>query len=184
MGKRNLLVFAVLTAAMLVAGTAFAGSDRDRVTGGGQVMNVFDPGTPDDPDDDIQQITGAGDTIAFSAQEDGSGTYKGEAQYVDRDSDASGKGTGQGQRVYHYKEITCFEVAGTPGEKGGMALITATKGTGTTAEWIQLQVFDGGPHNDQIFIERGTGAEPECETEDQEEVALARGNVTVYDAPE
>jgi hypothetical protein len=104
-------------------------------------------------------------------------------QYVDRVSDASGKGTGRGQTVHHYKDITCLIVVGAD------ALVIAENGS----EWIELNVTDGGPHADFVLINRGADVDPESEEDDAPEcdeaagddtVALARGNVTVYDAPD
>ncbi len=156
---------AVLTALLAVAvpvTVAQAGSSTDRATGGGQVL-VSSSGK------------GAGDTIAFTAQ-DSSEAIKGQLQYVDREG-----GTGQAQETFHYR-VTCIRVEGNVAELGG-----AERDTGQP---FNLVVEDNGQGamagNDMIMFDQSVNA-PFCgddESNDEPEVALARGNAQVFDAEE
>jgi hypothetical protein len=76
-----------------------AGSPNDRVTGGGQIL--------------VSEDGGAGDTIAFSAQQTRDGGVRGQVQYVDREG-----GTGQGQTTYH-GTVSCLEVDGNTATLAG-----------------------------------------------------------------
>ncbi len=140
--------------ALLLGGTATA-TQEDAATGGGQVM----VGTK-----------GAGDTIAFTAQ----GTLSsasGQIQYVDREG-----GTGKDQTTYH-GTISCIEAVGNVAKMAG-----AWRDGGT----FQLYVEDNGEGAaaDSDVVTLTLGAEPTCDfddPEDEDKVALARGNAQVRD---
>lgn len=147
-------VLAGITAAsaVLVAGVADAGP-TPKATGGGQVL----VGTK-----------GAGDTIAFTAQgtmEDGSG----QVQYVDREG-----GTGNGQETYH-GEVSCINVV------GNTAYIAGVWRDGGT---FQLYVEDNGEgaaaDSDVVTLIPGESGCDFDEPDDEDKVALARGNAQVH----
>jgi hypothetical protein len=157
---RTALALAAATA-LVVAPTALAGSDRDRATGGGQIL----VGT-----------RGAGDTIAFTAQ----GTPEaatGQVQFVDRTG-----GTGKGNVRFH-GVVDCILVVGNTAEIAGHER--------DTGDPFTLRVVDNGEgrnavESDTIFFDDTADDEP-CVQDDNDEddpsVALARGNAQVYDAP-
>ena len=131
------------------------GSSVDRATGGGQVA--------------IGTRGGAGDTIAFTAQD--RTRNPGQVQYVDR--------TATGQTTFH-GTVTCLRVSGTNAKLAG--------------EWandagnfeILVQDLAEGAGADMILIQPQETS-PQC-TEDNDDddeplTALARGNSQVYDAP-
>lgn len=133
---------------------AFGGSPTDRATGGGQVL--------------IGTRGGAGDTIAFTAQN--RSTNLGQVQYVDR--------TATGQTVLH-GTVTCLAVSGT------MAKIGGEWGDGGTFQIIVIDNGEGAAASDDVVtVQNGDPAT--CSNEDNDDddpIALARGNAQVYDAP-
>ena len=148
---------------VFVVPTAQAGSGRDRATGGGQIL--------------ISSSGGAGDTIAFTAQNRDGATddaATGQVQYVDRTG-----GTGQAQVVRH-GVVSCLQVKGT---------VAKLAGTWKDGGTFQLLVQDNGEgakaaQADQIAMSEL--ADPTCEEEDDDDdsqTALARGNAQVHDAP-
>lgn len=166
---RNFLIAAAVLS-LAIPSLASAGSPNDRATGGGQIFFNFDSGSSD-------PVDGAGDTIAFTAQEGRNGV-KGQVQFIDRTG-----GTGQGQVKLH-GTVTCLEVNGNTARIGGTA--TRTDDPDRTA--FELLVIDNGEgaanvQGDQIalaFVDS-----PECSEDDEDDDAqttLARGNAQVYDA--
>lgn len=157
MRKTMLSAAAGLAALALVA----AGSPNDRVTGGGQIL--------------VSEDGGAGDTIAFTAQEGRDGV-KGQVQYVDREG-----GTGQGQSVFHGTP-TCLVVEGNTAtiagqwrDGGDFEIHVVDNGEGSTADGEDVVIVDNEP------------TDPNCQEDDgesREPVALARGNAQVHDADE
>lgn len=156
---RNLLI-AVAVLALAVPGIASARSATDRATGGGQIL---------------VSNQSAGSTIAFTAQ----GTpeaAKGQVQVVDRSA-----GTGQSQVKFH-GIVECILV------EGNMAEIAGSERD--TGDPFTLRVVDNGEGandgNDMIFFD-DVEDDARCETDDDDDddaqVALARGNAQVYDAP-
>lgn len=158
-----LAVVALAVVAMLAMTTgATAGSSRDRATGGGQIL----VGT-----------RGAGDTIAFTAQQLAEGddtAAKGEVQYINRTG-----GTGKGG-IREHGDVFCIVVMGDMAEIG-----YHPKGD-PDGDIDQLYVVDGGEPNqgnDIVFIDETPQSVCDFEEDDDDgEVALARGNVQVYDA--
>ncbi len=152
--RLRITLFVGLIAAMALGistiGTAASG---DKVTGGGQT----DVGT-----------NGAGDTIAFTVQENSQGLI-GQVQYVDREG-----GTGQGQVVYHGTP-TCLVVEGK---------VANFAGVWRDGGEFEIVVEDNGSGAGQDLIGIAPqAADPECGDDENEETtgALARGNVTVHD---
>lgn len=166
---RNYLI-AVAVLALAVPGFANAGSPNDRATGGGQILIPSDG-------------RGAGDTIAFTAQNTGgaNNAAKGQVQVVER-TDGRGKGN-----VRFHGEVQCLIVQGNTAELAG----TYKNGNGATTGFI-LYAADNGEgaadlaNNgaDQIALTRTS--DPTCERDDSDDdgqTDLARGNAQVYDAP-
>lgn len=173
MRKRSLLVFAVLTAAMLVAGSAFAGGPVDKATGGGQTFVT---------NEDDEAVGGAGNTIAFNARRlnntTGNFDAEGQVQYIKRSvNPKNGKGYGKDGDRYH-GTVNCLEVTGDTARIAG----TWTNRVGN----FEIIVKDNPePTDDAIFI-NANQPDPECGDDNnttEPEVALARGNAQVYDAP-
>jgi hypothetical protein len=143
-----------------------------KVTGGGQTL--------------IGE-TGAGNTIAFSAQSQGAeGTdAKGQFQYVDRTG-----GNGQDQ-VKAHGNVTCVVVY--QGAEG-MPATAVIGGETRDGEAFRIDVTDNGAGgdgvDDNILVRFGPDAEGDeaglCDAEDQPEddelLTLARGNVTIHKA--
>jgi hypothetical protein len=162
---RTLLL--VVTAALITAPMAAnaQGGPRDRATGGGQIL--------------VSTDGGAGDTIAFTAQNTGTDDVaRGEVQYIDRTG-----GTGQGQTRFH-GDVTCMTVMGNTAKIAG----TFKNGSNDTSTGFVLFVTDNGQGNasgaDQIAFQRTT--DPTCErdnSDDDGNTDLARGNAQVHDAP-
>lgn len=146
------LVGALAAAAMAVAGVAGAAGE-DAATGGGQIL----VGTK-----------GAGDTIAFTAK----GTpdaADGQVQYVDRTD-----GTGNGQTTHH-GTVNCIQVA------GNVAKLAGTWRDGGT---FGIYVEDNGEGRDATDVVTLVNTDAGCdfeEPEDEDKVALARGNAQVRD---
>lgn len=154
--------FVSLTAAVALAVplAATAGSSTDRATGGGQILL----GTQ-----------GAGTTIAFTAQGT-SEAAKGQVQVVDR---AAGRGQDQ---VKFHGIVECILVEGNMAEIAGRER--------DSNDPFTLRVVDNGEgaaaSNDMIFFD-DVEDDRRCESDDNDDddlqVALARGNAQVYDAP-
>lgn len=152
---------AALGVVALTAGLGLADSPRDRATGGGQIL----VGT-----------RGAGDTIAFTAQNRAGSTADfatGQLTVQDRTG-----GTGKDHVTLH-GEVTCLRVTGNVAklggffrDGGGFTLLVEDNGEGAKAleaDMIALQYV----------------ADPTCEREDGDDdgqTELARGNVQVHDA--
>lgn len=140
---------------------AFAGSPTDRATGGGQIL---------------VSNQAAGSTIAFTAQ--GTPTDgKGQVQVIDRSA-----GTGQSQVKFHGL-VECLFVDGDMAEVAGVERDSNAPFT--------LRVVDNGEGlnavgPDMIFFD-DVADDKRCEADDNDDddaqVALARGNAQVYDAP-
>lgn len=108
---------------------------------------------------------GAGDTIAFTAK-----GAQGQVQYVDRTG-----GTGQDQTTHH-GTVSCLEVAGN---------VAKIAGTWRDGGPFNLYVEDNGEGKDAgdvVTLLPADGATCDFETpEDEDKVALARGNAQVRD---
>lgn len=134
-------------------GVAQAGSPRDRATGGGQTA---------------VGLQGAGNTIAFTAQNSGSGdAATGQVQYIQRVD---------GQDKLH-GTVSCLRVSGNTAKIAG---------TGRDGRAFQLYVVDNGQgsaaDNDMIMFQLAD--EASCDFDPGNDVPeLARGNAQVYDAP-
>lgn len=159
--KRFLAFGALAAAAVALAPVAQAGSGVDRATGGGQIL----VGT-----------RGAGDTIAFTAQGTAEAA-KGQVQFIDRTG-----GTGKGNVRFH-GVVDCILVTGNTAEIAGHER--------DTREPFTLRVVDNGEganaENDLIFFDDTADDKPcvqDNNDRDDVNVALARGNAQVYDAPE
>lgn len=155
--------FGAVVAALLVVGAAGAygaGSDTDRVTGGGQIL--FDT-----------QTTGAGNTIAFTMQGAGS-DVKGQFQYVDRSG-----GTGQAQDSWHGAPV-CLEVNGNAAKA-----VIERRDNGALYELVVVDNGQGSAAEDDV-VTLSTDEEPTCGSDDDDDdnnTSLGRGNIQVYDAP-
>ena len=152
-------VLALTTAAWASIATADSGF---KITGGGQT----EVGT-----------TGAGDTIAFTAQGEGDGV-KGQVQYVDR---TDGKVVG----IFH-GTVTCIQAVDA-GEQGAGTIAGEWRNQGEG--FFQIYLEDNGEPNqgsDLIIVEEAATS-PECsdeEPDDDDKSAMARGNVQVHNAAE
>ncbi len=160
--KRIIVSAAVLSLAVAGVSSAQAAPSSTKVTGGGQTL--------------VPVGGGAGDTIAFTAQTDGT-TVKGQFQDVDR----AGTGTGQAQTVTH-GVVTCVVVFG---EDRGMAVIGGQAKDGTAYRIDVTDSGQGAQGMDMILVSRGdeiTNQDDLCNTEDapDELPALDRGNVTIH----
>ena len=154
--KKFLVVGAALLAAV-PASVAMGGSSTDRATGGGQVL--------------IGTRGGAGDTIAFTAQDRADNL--GQVQYIDR--------TATGQTRYH-GTVECVVV------EDNVAFIAGTwrnQGAGD----FQLYVEDNGEganaSESDVVVMDELADDPTCDFDDpgdNPDFALARGNAQVYDA--
>jgi hypothetical protein len=155
MVKRPVALSAVCLFVATISAANAGGADK--ITGGGQVL----VGT-----------RGAGDTIAFEAQNTGTDdAARGQIQYVDRDG-----GTGQGQSIFH-GEITCLVVS------GNMAKAAGTFSGGGPFQLIVVDNGeDGNADNDVVALQEDQ--DPTCEDDDDDDdadTALARGNAQVHD---
>ncbi|HWH27508.1 MAG TPA: hypothetical protein VNU26_00865 [Mycobacteriales bacterium] len=171
--KRIVVSGAVLALGIAGVQAATAAPAVYKVTGGGQIIEVGE--------------TGAGDTIAFSAQSQGEEgeAAKGQFQYIDRTG-----GTGQGQEVVH-GTVSCVVVhTANTGDSGGYAIIG---GQSRLGEDFRIEVFDDGQgagSADMIMVRRDAdardgGDEGEddnlCDIEEEDDgVALGRGNVKIH----
>jgi hypothetical protein len=172
MRTTRVLTAAVLVGALLVPSPAFAGSARDRATGGGQIL--------------VSAAGGPGSTIAFTAQ----GTQtdaKGQIQFIDRTA-----GTGRDQVRAHYV-VNCVSVESAQDNDETAAYISGVNrddpddvitmyivdnGEGAMAD---MDIVAVGPQGDD---ESSNGPCGVIEPSDDERMtfALARGNVKTYDA--
>lgn len=153
---------AVVAAVMVLGavGAFAAGSDTDRVTGGGQIL--FDT-----------QTTGAGNTIAFTIQGAGE-DVKGQFQYVDRTG-----GNGRDQDSWHGSPV-CLEVAGNAAKA-----VISRNDNGALYELLVVDNGQGAAAEDDA-VTLTTDEEPTCgsdDDDDEENTSLGRGNIQVYDAP-
>lgn len=152
---RGLVALGAAVALAIPVGMAVAQPSFSMANGGGQILNEG-------------QVNGAGDTIAFSVKDEV--TPKGQIQYVDREVNDNGTGTGQNQVVRHGSP-TCFRA------ETNMAQIGVEWNDGTIST---LFVEDGGPNADMVTV--APGSTPDCDDDEPDETtALARGNVTVRD---
>ncbi len=129
--------------------------DGDKATGGGQILFASQ---------------GAGNTIAFTAQEKG-GAAKGQVQFIDRTG-----GRGRDQVKYH-GTVECIEAA------GNAAKIAGTLRNGDTFNLYVEDTGEGQGNSDVIFFD-GMADDPTCEFDtpsDDDLEALARGNAQVRD---
>jgi hypothetical protein len=159
--KRLLVGGAVL--ALGIAGTGLSQAAQPtgyKVTGGGQSF----PSAAD--------VSGAGDTIGFNAQQEGEGPdARGQVQYVDREN---------GKQVANiHGTVTCLTVTGEQATIGG--IITRGGETG----FFQLDVIDSGQENrgTDMIVFQEVDEEPECDApEDLEDSpVLARGNIKIHE---
>lgn len=170
--KRIVVSAAVLSLAVAGVSSAQAAPAVFKVTGGGQLIEMGE--------------TGAGDTIAFSAQSQGEegADAKGQFQYVDRTD-----GTGRGQEVVH-GTVSCVVVFAT---EDGMPAMAAIGGQSRDGEDFRIDVTDdgqGGDAMDMISVRRGEDARDGeddgedtalCDAEDEmAEMSLGRGNVKIH----
>jgi hypothetical protein len=149
--KRTIIIAGMALAAAVPV--AQAGSARDRATGGGQTA---------------VGLQGAGNTIAFTAQNSGAGdAATGQVQYIQRID---------GQDKLH-GTVTCLRVSGNTAKIAGV---------GRDGRAFQLYVADNGQgsaaQNDMILFQFAD--EATCDFDQGDDVPeLARGNAQVYDAP-
>ncbi len=147
----------------LVAGLTFAiqADSAFKVTGGGQT----DVGT-----------TGPGDTIAFNAQNTGTGNEaKGQVQFIDRED-------GQIVEMFH-GDVECLEAL-SGGEQGAAILAGEfnKKGSGPFEIYVEDNGEGAAADDDIIFIDQID--DPNCDDEtndDTDEAALGRGNIQVHE---
>ena len=127
MKVRRIGLLAAVAMFAAVPVTADAGSARDRVTGGGQV--ILDPNNPPQ--------RGALDTVAYTAQRTTGGELdtdaKGQVQ-VNRRSGA------EGTQVKFHGVVECMHVIGNG--DGGEAFVSGT--SSKTGEPFELYVYDAG----------------------------------------
>lgn len=160
MRMRIALLFGLVAALAVGLVTMGRASSAFKVTGGGQTT---------------VSTTGAGDTIAFTAQNTGDGTdARGQIQYIDREE-------GRVVGIFH-GTVTCLRAVDA-GEQGAaqFAGVWTSQGEGP----FEVYVEDNGEPNhgaDQVFLTReepGDCAEDDPEDDDGE-TALGRGNVQVH----
>jgi hypothetical protein len=151
--KTRIIIVAGAALAVAIPVAAQAGSARDRATGGGQTA---------------VGLQGAGNTIAFTAQNSGSGdAATGQVQYIQRVD---------GQDKLH-GTVSCLRVSGNTAKIAGV---------GRDGRAFQLYVVDNGQgsaaDNDMIMFQLADQAS--CDFDPGDNVPeLARGNAQVYDAP-
>jgi hypothetical protein len=153
-----MLVGAAAAGLLLLAPLVAIAGDGDKVTGGGQIL---------------LSTKGAGNQIAFTAQQKGS-EATGQVQTIDRSA-----GTGRSQVKFH-GVVDCVEVNGTMAKVGGhkkggtqrFTLLVQDNGQGAAAD------------PDMIAFKKGDAADPTCEPGDDDDdglMALGRGNAQVRD---
>ena len=173
--KRLVIAGSVLALGITGISAGNAAPAVTKITGGGQTLVPTDGG--------------AGDTIAFTAQTDGTAEgVKGQFQYVDRTG-----GTGQGQQTYH-GTVTCVALLTTDGPNFGVI-------GGYSGETpFRIDIIDNGSGKanddangtDMIVVRQGEDAEDGndqgsdtalCDNEDETaDATLSRGNVTIHKA--
>jgi hypothetical protein len=165
--RLKLAIAVAAIGALAVPLIATAGSPTDRATGGGQILIDQKPGNG----------VGAGDTIAFSAQQVSGTVARGQVQFVDRTG-----GIGKDQ-VKEHGEVFCMAMMGANVAEIGY------DPRGDADDVDQLYVIDNGAPGqggtDMIFVDDNpeTPCDFQDDSDDDGEVALARGNVTLYNAP-
>src|SRR5947207_12296637 len=153
MRRRTITITGLTLAIAIPVAAAQAGSPRDRATGGGQTA---------------VSMQGAGNTIAFTAQDTGSGdAATGQVQYIQRVD---------GQDKLH-GTVSCLRVSGNTAKIAGV---------GRDGRAFQLYVVDNGQganaDNDMIMFQFAD--QPSCDFNPGNNAPeLARGNAQVYDAP-
>lgn len=154
MRTRTITITGLMLAIAIPVAAAQAGSARDRATGGGQTA---------------VSMQGAGNTIAFTAQDTSSSgdAATGQVQYIQRVD---------GQDKLH-GTVSCLRVSGNTAKIAG---------TGADGRAFQLYVVDNGQgasaDNDMIMFQLADQAT--CDFDPGNDVPeLARGNAQVYDAP-
>jgi hypothetical protein len=154
MRTRTITITGLILAIAIPVAAAQAGSARDRATGGGQTA---------------VSMQGAGNTIAFTAQDTSSSgdAATGQVQYIQRVD---------GQDKLH-GTVSCLRVSGNTAKIAG---------TGADGRAFQLYVVDNGQgasaDNDMIMFQVADQAT--CDFDPGNDVPeLARGNAQVYDAP-
>ncbi len=170
--KRVLISAAVLSLAVAGASQASAAPSVYKVTGGGQITSTTTP-------------TGAGDTIAFTAQSaDATGdNAKGQLQYNQR----------SGTPTKFHGVISCVVVAAA---EDGMPAMARLEGTmrgeaDTAATHFVVDVVDDGQGNgtmDMISLRKGfvpdedDDGDTSCDTDDEFDgsASLGRGNVKIH----
>jgi hypothetical protein len=174
--KRLVIGAAVLALGIAGMSAGSAAPAVTKITGGGQTLVPTDGG--------------AGDTIAFSAQTDGTAEgVKGQFQYVDRTG-----GTGAGQTVYH-GTVTCVALLPSDGPNVGVIGGTSTEGIPFRIDVIDNgsgKAHDDANGTDLIVVRQGAAAQDGgddgtdtalCDDEDETADAdLSRGNVTIHKA--
>jgi hypothetical protein len=170
--KRLVVGTTVLALGIVGMSASSAAPAITKITGGGQTLVPADGG--------------AGDTIAFTAQTDGTPEgVKGQFQYVDRTG-----GTGQGQTVYH-GTVTCVALLPSDGPNVGVI------GGESDGVPFRIDVIDNGQgsnaSNDLIVVRHGAAAQDGGDNDqndtalcdDETETAnadLSRGNVKIHKA--
>jgi hypothetical protein len=148
-------IICALAGVLAVPVIAQAG-DGDKTTGGGQV--VVGP-------------RGAGDTIAWTAQQTGD-AVKGNVTFQDRDG-----GTGKGHTTYHGK-VSCVDAVGN---------VAQVAGTWRDGGQFHIYIEDNGEGanaNSDIVTLTPMATDPDCSEDppdEKDQVALARGNAQVRD---
>jgi hypothetical protein len=168
--KRTIVIGAVLTLAVAGMSAGSAAPAVYKVTGGGQTL----VGT-----------TGAGNTIAFTAQSAGAEGEAAKGQFQLQLRDAA-------EREGIHGEITCVQVYSYTAD-GGVAVLG---GVSRAGEPFRFDVVDGGEGKDAtdlIRVSRGAAAQDGadddeddtllCDAEDESaDTDFARGNVQVHKA--
>ena len=154
--KLKVLLAGAAVAAVAVPVSAAVAGDGDKVTGGGQVL---------------VGAKGAGDTIAFTAQQTGD-AVKGQVQYQDRTG-----GTGQNKTTYHGR-VTCVDAIGNVAQIAGV-----WRNGGQFHIYIEDNGEGGNAESDIVTV-TPVATDPTCAEDapdDENQVALARGNAQVRD---
>jgi hypothetical protein len=145
-----------------------------KVTGGGQILTDG-------------QTTGAGSTLAFTAQQEAAPAEgvltpaKGQVQYVDRSGDT---------QIVRHGYVTCLEAVEGQGIEGA-AYIGGywTERGNPKAPESELDIFEiyvednGEPNQGNDMVAVSMVSSPDCEEDDENDdpTALARGNAQVWD---
>ena len=144
-----------------VAGSASAGGNVDKATGGGQILLSSDG-------------RGPGDTITFTAQAR-EGDDLGNVNVIDR-TDNTGKGG-----VHYRADVACIVVEGNTAKISGVGQFK----DGTTSPYTLIVIDNGeGALAEDDVIAFQYADDVTCEREDGDDdaqTALARGNAQVTD---